>query len=80
MFGFLLQCTVSLIHIVHLKAFDKDWAGAGLVDFCQSPEEAKAIRAVMWTCYPDLARIFENFTANRHAMKSNEVFCMRSSG
>ena len=63
---------------VYEKAFDVDWRSSGLEPFLKSPEDARHIRSVLWTHYPDLVRIFEHFTTVKHPLKSNEVFCMRA--
>ena len=62
------------------QAFEFDWEDAGLTSLCKTPEIADAVRGVVWKYYPDFLRIFENFSANKHAIKSDEIFCLRSAG
>ena len=64
---------------VYEKTFELEWENSGLETFLKAPEEARHVRAVLWEFFPDIVRTFEHFTAIKHHLKSNEVFCMRAS-
>jgi hypothetical protein len=71
---------VPLVSPAFIQAFDWDWRRAGLSDFFKTAEHEASMREVMWEFYPDVVRIFQRFTAVKHPLKSNEVFCMRAAG
>lgn len=66
---------------VYTKSFMVDWGLSNIALFIKTTVEQTKVKDMMmllWSYYPDLVRIFQHYACDRHDLRSDSIFCIKS--